>query len=103
MAFRRIEKRIENANTYHFIKGGNKKDKIIYRQKCHNKRVKIGTSSRKLMPYLVLTQDGNIYMVYSKFHIFKGTIKRNRHDCQFYKFFKEYEAYLKQKGGTSEI
>jgi hypothetical protein len=55
------------------------------------------------MPYLVLTQDGNIYMVYSKFHIFKGTIKRNRHDCQFYKFFKEYEAYLKQKGGTSEI
>ena len=55
------------------------------------------------MPYLVLTQDRNIYMVYSKFHIFKGTIKRNRYDCQFYTFFKEYEAYLKQKGGTSEI
>lgn len=103
MAFRRIEKRIENANTYHFIEGGNKKDKIIYRQKCHNKRAKIGTGSRKLMPYLVLTQGGNIYMVYNSFHIFKGTIKRNRHDCQFYKFLKEYEAYLKQKGGIGEI
>lgn len=102
MAFRRIEKRIENVNVYRFLKDGNKKDKIVYRQKCHNKRVKNG-KKRQLMPYLILTESGEIYMVYKEFHIRQGHIKRNRHDCQFYSFFKEYEAYLKGKGGTSEV
>lgn len=102
MAFRRIEKRIENANIFKYVKNSNKKDKIIYRQKCHNKRIK-NTGDRVNKPYLVLTESGKIYMVYKAFHICRGHIKSNRHDCQFYSFFKEYEAYLKKKGGTSEI
>ena len=101
MAFRRIEKRIENANIFKYVKNSNKKDKIIYRQKCHNKRIK-NTGDRVNKPYLVLTESGKIYMVYKAFHIRQGHIKSNRHDCQFYSFFKEYEAYLKKKGGTSE-
>ena len=94
MAFRRIEKIIENAS--------NKKDKIIYRQKCHNKRIK-DSGNRVIKPYLVLTESGEIYMVYKSFHFYKGNIKKNRHDCQFYSFFKEYESYLQGKDGTSEI
>ena len=102
MAFRRIEKRIENTNIFKYVKNSNKKDKIIYRQKCHNKRIK-NTGDRIVKPYLVLTESGTIYMVYKAFHIYQGHIKRNRHNRQFYSFFKEYEAYLKKKGGTSEI
>lgn len=102
MAFRRIEKRIENANISQYVKNSNKKDRIIYRQKCHNKRIK-NSGNRILERYLVLTESGKIYMVFKTYHVYLGHIKRNRHDCKFYLFFKEYEAYLKKKGGTSEI
>lgn len=102
MAFRRIEKRIENVNISQYVKNSNKKDRIIYRQKCHNKRIK-NNGDRAKKPYLVLTESGKIYIVYKYFHFYKGHIKNNRNDSQFYSFFKEYEVYLKGKDGNSEI
>lgn len=94
MAFRRIEKIIENAS--------NKKDRIIYRQKCHNKRIK-NTGDRVKNPYLVLTENGKIYRVYKENYICHGHIKNNRNDSQFYSFLKEYESYSQGKDGNSEI
>lgn len=102
MAFRRIEKRIENANIFQYVKNSNKKDRIIYRQKCHNKRIK-NTGDRVNKPYLVLTESGKIYMVYKAFYVYKGHIKNNRNDSQFYSFLKEYESYSQGKDGNSEI
>lgn len=102
MAFRRIEKRIENANIFQCVKNSNKKDRIIYRQKCHNKRIK-NTGDRVNKPYLVLTESGKIYIVYKMFHFYKGHIKNNRNDSQFSSFLKEYESYSQGKDGTSEI
>ena len=102
MAFRRIEKRIENVNIFQYVKNSNKKDRIIYRQKCHNKRIK-NTGDRVNKPYLVLTESGKIYMVYKEFYVYKGHIKNTTHDSQFYSFLKEYELYSQGKDGTSEI
>ena len=102
MAFIRIEKRIENVNIFQYVKNSNKKDRIIYRQKCHNKRIK-NTGDRVNKPYLVLTESGKIYMVYKEFYVYKGHIKNNRNDSQFYSFKKEYELYSQGKDGTSEI
>lgn len=50
-------------NEYKIFKNKNNKDKIIYREKCHNKKIIQNGKYIKIPKYYVLTHKGFIYQI----------------------------------------
>ena len=104
-------------NEYKIFKNKYNKDKIIYREKCHNKKIIQNGKYKKEPEYYVLTQKGFIYIVkndifsiknkkskkriyYFNCPVYYGNIRREHtfNEIRVLKFIKNAKKYIQQKG-----
>lgn len=98
MAFRKQEKKIENTL----------KQKIVYREKTHNKRIKhCGYRKQRYKnPYYVLLSDGRIYEIHNGIQFIiktsAGLVGHMVDKLRYKQFTQDYKQYLKNKGEINE-
>lgn len=104
-------------NEYKIFKNKYNKDKIIYREKCHNKRIMQNGKYTKIPKYYILTHKGFIYQIDNNTYNFKykkskkvtacfpqpvyyGNIRQGLEfdDIRIINFIKNAKKYIQQKG-----